>query len=176
MKKLLLLVAVLMLNMAAQAQEFKTYENKAFSIEYPADWEITWDSYTFVNMATEDEDIRFDISFNEEGPMKAQLQDCVENWELMKKGQGHKIDQKLVRDDYALVRSIETNNDDGKQNVVVWFIMISSEPQCFTGTIQSHVVDRVNVKLDEVFTGITLKDLEEDYLKNSMYEEGMYYI
>ena len=45
-----------------------------------------------------------------------------------------------------------------------------------TATIQSHVVDRVNVKLDEVFTGITLKDLEEDYLKNSMYEEGMYYI
>ncbi|MBR0023750.1 MAG: hypothetical protein IJP59_03980 [Muribaculaceae bacterium] len=129
MKKLLLLVAVLMLNMAAQAQEFKTYENKAFSIEYPADWKITWDSYTFVNMATEDEDIHFDISFNEEGPMKAQLQDCVENWELMKKGQGHKIDQKLVRDDYALVRSIETNNDDGKQNVVVWFIMISSEAQ-----------------------------------------------
>lgn len=147
MKKLLLLVAVLMLNMAAQAQEFKTYENKAFSIEYPADWKITWDSYTFVNMATEDEDIRFDISFNEEGPMKAQLQDCVENWELMKKGQGHKIDQKLVRDDYALVRSIETNKDDGKQNVVVWFIMISSEPQCFTGTIQSSP-KRANEAID----------------------------
>ena len=132
-------VMALTLCMVSHAQEYKTYENNAFSIDYPADWEITWDSYKFVNMATADGEIRFDIGFNEEGPMKAQLQECADNWISMKEGQGHKIDQKLVKEDYALVRSIETNKDDGKQNVVVWFIMISSEPQCFTGTIQSDM-------------------------------------
>ena len=146
-KSIMIAVMALTLCMVSHAQEYKTYENKAFSIDYPAEWEITWDSYTFVNMATANGEIRFDIGFNDEGPMKAQLQECVENWTLMKEGQGHKIDQKLVRDDYALVRSIETNKDDGKQNVVVWFIMISSEPQCFTGTIQSDM-QHANEALD----------------------------
>ncbi|MBP5688050.1 MAG: hypothetical protein J6X22_05330 [Muribaculaceae bacterium] len=148
MKNLLLLAMTLLtFSVAAQAQDYKNYENKAFSIDYPADWEITWDSYKFVNMASADGDIRFDISFNEEGPMKAQLQECVTNWELMKEGQGHEIDQKLVREDYALVRSIETDKETGIQNVVVWFIMISLEPQCFTGTMQSPL-EKANEALD----------------------------
>ena len=47
-------VMALTLCMVSHAQEYKTYENNAFSIDYPADWEITWDSYKFVNMATAD--------------------------------------------------------------------------------------------------------------------------
>lgn len=140
-------VTVLTMGLAAHAQDVKTYENQAFSIDYPADWEITWDSYKFVNMASADGDIRFDISFNEEGPTKAQLQECAENWALMQKGQGHKVDQKLVKEDYALVRSIETSKEDGKQTVVVWFLMISCEPQCFTGTIKSPF-ERANEAID----------------------------
>ena len=148
MKKLLLFaVTVLALSMAAHAQDVKTYENQAFSIDYPADWEITWDSYKFVNMASADGVIRFDVSFNEEGPMKSQLQECADNWVSMKQGQGHKVDQTLVKDDYALVRSIETNKDDGTQTVLVWFIMISLEPQCFTGTI-SCPFERANEAID----------------------------
>ncbi len=53
-------------------------------------------------------------------------------------------------------------------------------PDCelhgITGTLQSLIVDRVNRQLDEVFTSITLGDLEEHYTKNALYEEGMYYI
>lgn len=146
-KLLLLAVAIFTMSMSAHAQETKTYENQAFSIDYPADWEITWDGNKFVNMASADEEIRFDVGFNEEGPTKAQLQECVENWISMKEGQGHKIDQKLVKEDYALVRSIETNKDDGTQNVMVWFIMISSEPQCFCGSIQSKP-ERANEAID----------------------------
>ena len=155
MKKILILALMMLLGVAAQAQDKKTYENRAFSIKYPADWEITWDSYTFVNMASADEKILFDVSFNDEGPMKSQLQETVENWVLMKQGQGHKVDQKLVKEDYALVRSIETDKDSGKQTVVVWFLMISSEPQCFSGSIQSdlsHANEALDILVDMLAT------------------------
>ena len=64
---------------------------------------------------------------------------AADNWEYMKKSDGYQVDQKLVKDDYALVRSIETDEDDGTQTVVVWFLMITEEPQCFSGSIQSPV-------------------------------------
>ena len=137
----------LTLGLTSQAQEVKTYENKAFTIDYPADWEVTWDSETFMNLANADGDIRFDISFSESGPTKEQLPKCVDNWVYMKESQGHVVDQKLVKDDYALVRSIETDEDDGPQKVVVWFIMISIEPQCFCGSIQSDL-QHANEALD----------------------------
>ena len=148
MKKLSLLAMILLtLSLATRAQDVKTYENKAFSIDYPADWEVTWDSETFVNLASADEVIRFDISYNEFGPKKSELQECVDNLVSMKESQGHKVDQTRVQDDYALVRSIETNEDDGTKTVVVWFLMISSEPQCFCGTINSPF-ERANEALD----------------------------
>ena len=148
MKRIILLaVMALTLGLASQAQEFKTYENKAFSIDYPADWEVTWDSETFMNLANADESIRFDISFNEEGPTKEQLQQCVDNWVYMKESKGYQVDQKLVKDDYALVRSIETDEDDDTQKVVVWFIIISTEPQCFCGTMNSDY-EHANEALD----------------------------
>ena len=106
-------------------------------------------------MASDDEKILFDVGFNDEGPMKSQLQETVENWVLMKQGQGHKVDQKLVKEDYALVRSIETDKDSGKQTVVVWFLMISSEPQCFSGSIQSdlsHANEALDILVDMLAT------------------------
>lgn len=148
MKRLSLFIfMILVMNLVTSATDFKTYENKAFSIGYPADWEITWDSNTFVNLASADEEIRLDISFNEDGPMKSELQQTVNYWVSMKEGQGHKVDQTRVMDDYALVRSIETNEEDGTKTVVVWFLMISSEPQCFCGTINSPF-ERANEALN----------------------------
>ena len=42
MKRLSLFIfTILVMNAMAFATDFKTYENKAFSIGYPADWEIT---------------------------------------------------------------------------------------------------------------------------------------
>lgn len=138
MKRLvLLLFASVMMSVAALAQDLKTFENKAFSISYPSDWEVTYDTDKCLNLENPDGDIRFDITFSMEGPMKTQLQETVDNWVYMKESRGHKVDQTMVKDDYALVRSIETNEYDGTQTVVVWFLMISSEPQCFCGTINS---------------------------------------
>ena len=91
--------------------------------------------------------IRFDITYNDEGPMKSQLQMAADNWEFMKKGDGDTVDQKLVKDDYALVRSIQTDEDDGTQTVEVWFLMISQEPQCFSGSIKSPI-GRANEAID----------------------------
>ena len=148
MKKLFLLVVMaLTLSLAAQAQDAKTYENKAFKIDYPADWEVTWDSESFVNLASADEAITFDLSYNELGPKKSELQECVNNWTYMKENHGDKVDQKLVKEDYALVRSIATDEEDGSQTVTVWYIMISREPECFTGTINSPF-DRANEAID----------------------------
>ena len=149
MKRIIMLAFMaLTLGLASQAQEYKTYENQAFSIDYPADWEVTWDSESFMNLASPDESIKFDITFNEVGPTKEQLQECVDNWVYMKENNGNVVDQKLVKEDYALVRSIDTDEDDGTQTVVVWFIMISTEPQCFSGSIQSdyeHADEALNI-------------------------------
>lgn len=158
MKRLLLLsLTSLIMSLFAHAQDFKTFENEAFSIGYPSDWAVTWYGDTYVNIVNDDGDgdIRFDVTFNEEGPMKSQLQACVDNWAYMKESRGHKVDQKLVKEDYALVRSIETDEDDGSQTVVVWFIMISSEPQCFTGSIQcpyEQANDAMNVLVEILAT------------------------
>lgn len=148
MKKFSLLVMILLTwSLATHAQNVKTYENKAFSIDYPADWEVTWDSETFVNLASADVVITFDVSYNEVGPKKTELQECVDNWVYMKESNGNKVDQKLVKDDYALVRSIATDENDGTQTVTVWFIMISKEPECFSGTINCPF-ERANDALD----------------------------
>ena len=59
MKKIFLFaLMVLTIGLAAHAQELKKYENKAFSIEYPADWEVTWDGNSFMNLENPDEDIQ----------------------------------------------------------------------------------------------------------------------
>lgn len=138
---------VLSMSLATHAQEVNTYENKAFSIDYPADWEVTWDSESFVNLASEDGEIRFDVSFNELGPMKSQLQEAADNWVYMKERDEEKVDQTMVKDDYALVRSIATDEEDGTQTVTVWFIMISTEPECFCGSIKSPFA-RANDAID----------------------------
>lgn len=148
MKKALMitLMAVIMC-LSSAATDFKTYENEIFSIGYPSDWEVTYEGDDCMNVATEDGEICFDVTYNERGPMKNQLQEAADNWEYMKKGSGHVVDQKLVKDDYALVRSIETDEDDGTQTVVVWFLMITQEPQCFSGSIQSPM-SRANEAID----------------------------
>ena len=58
---LLISLIVFALGINTHAQELKTYENKAFRIDYPAGWEVTWDGESFVNIANEDGDIKFDV-------------------------------------------------------------------------------------------------------------------
>ena len=146
-KTLMITLMALIVSLSSAATDFKTYENEIFSIGYPSDWEVTYESDDCMNVATEDGEIRFDVTYNERGPMKNQLQEAADNWEYMKKSNGHVVDQKLVKDDYALVRSIETDEDDGAQTVVVWFLMMTQEPQCFSGSIQSPM-SRANEAID----------------------------
>ena len=146
-KVLMILLMALMVNLVTMATDFKTFENEVFTISYPANWEVTYESDDCMNVATDDDEIRFDVTYNERGPMKDQLKMAADNWEYMKTSNGHQVDQKLIKDDYALVRSIETNEDDGTQTVVVWFVMITQEPQGFSGSIQSPM-SRANEALD----------------------------
>lgn len=146
-KVLMILLMALMVNLVTMANDFKTFENEVFTISYPADWEVTYESDDCMNVATDDDEIRFDVTYNERGPMKDQLKMAADNWEYMKTSNGHQVDQKLIKDDYALVRSIETDEDDGTQTVVVWFVMITQEPQGFSGSIQSPM-SRANEALD----------------------------
>lgn len=78
-----MMVALLALSIAVHAQDVKTYQNKAFSIEYPANWQVTWDGDTYVNIATDDDAITFSCTFNEMGPTKSQLKEAVDNWVYM---------------------------------------------------------------------------------------------
>ena len=53
-------------------------------------------------------------------------------------------------------------------------------PECgvhgITDTIQTLVIDRINEQLDDVLSSVTLADLEEDYTKNGIEPQDMYYI
>ncbi len=146
-KALMISLMALMVSLSSAAADFKTFENEKFTLGYPSDWEVSYYGDDWVNVVSEDEEIRFDVTYNDEGPMKNQLQEAVDNWEYMKKSNGHQVDQKLVKDDYALVRSIETDEDDGTQTVVVWFVMITKEPEGFAGSIQSPI-SRANEAID----------------------------
>ena len=148
MKKILLfLLMALMVNLVSTATDFKTFENEKLKISYPADWEVSYYGDDWMNVASPDDEIRFDVTYNDYGPTKSQLKEAADNWEYMKTSNGHKVDQKLVKDDYALVRSIETDEDDGTQTVVVWFLMITKEPEGFSGSIQSPI-SRANEAID----------------------------
>ena len=146
-KELMILLMALMVNLVSTATDFKTFENEKLTISYPADWEVTFYGDDWMNVASPDDEIRFDVTYNDYGPTKSQLKEAADNWEYMKTSNGHKVDQKLVKEDYALVRSIETDEDDGTQTVVVWFLMITKEPECFSGSIQSPI-SRANEAID----------------------------
>ena len=146
-KALMILLMALMVNLVATATDFKTFENEKLTISYPADWEVTFYGDDWINVTSPDDEIRFDVTYNDYGPTKSQLKEAADNWEYMKTSNGHKVDQKLVKEDYALVRSIETDEDDGTQTVVVWFLMITKEPECFSGSIQSPM-SRANEAID----------------------------
>ena len=143
----MILLMALMVNLVSTATDFKTFENEKLTISYPADWEVTFYGDDWMNVASPDDEIRFDVTYNDYGPTKSQLKEAADNWEYMKTSNGHKVDQKLVKEDYALVRSIETDEDDGTQTVVVWFLMITKEPECFSGSIQSPM-SRANEAID----------------------------
>ena len=148
MKKILLfLLMALIVNLVSTATDFKTFENEKLKISYPADWEVSYYGDDWMNVASPDDEIRFDVTYNDYGPTKSQLKEAADNWEYMKTSNGHKVDQKLVKDDYVLVRSIKTDEDDGTQTVVVWFLMITKEPECFSGSIQSPI-SRANEAID----------------------------
>ena len=146
-KELMILLMALMVNLVTTATDFKTFENEKLTISYPADWEVSFYGDDWMNVASPDDEIRFDVTYNDYGPTKSQLKEAADNWEYMKTSNGHKVDQKLVKEDYALVRSIETDEDDGTQTVVVWFLMITKEPECFSGSIQSPM-SRANEAID----------------------------
>ena len=146
-KELMILLMALMVNLVTTATDLKTFENEKLTISYPADWEVTFYGDDWMNVASPDDEIRFDVTYNDYGPTKSQLKEAADNWEYMKTSNGHKVDQKLVKEDYALVRSIETDEDDGTQAVVVWFLMITKEPECFSGSIQSPM-SRANEAID----------------------------
>ena len=142
-KALMILLMALMVNLVTTATDFKTFENEKLKISYPADWEVSFYGDDWMNVASPDDEIRFDVTYNDYGPTKSQLKEAADNWEYMKTSNGHK----LVKDDYALVRSIETDEDDGTQTVVVWFLMITKEPEGFSGSIQSPI-SRANEAID----------------------------
>lgn len=148
MNRLLLFISgVAVACAAAFAADLKPFETKAFAISIPADWEVSYYGDEWMNASDADDEISFNIAFNDQGPTKAQLQEAVDNWVYMMESHGNKVDQKMVKDDYALVRAIITDEDDGTQSVEVWYLMISSEPQGFSGTITS-TMERANEALD----------------------------
>ncbi len=65
---------------------------------------------------------------------------------------------------------------DGTYHVEDEVSQANSDEQQITDTLQRMIVDQINDRLDDVLTGITLADLEEDYLAHRIEETDMYYI
>ncbi|MDO4308086.1 MAG: Rrf2 family transcriptional regulator [Eubacteriales bacterium] len=63
----------------------------------------------------------------------------------------------------ALEGSYQLETDDGKEKNI-------------SDAIQTLLIDRINQQLDDIMQNLTLKDLKEDYLTRSGYEQDMYYI
>ena len=156
MKRLFFIAAaILVMSLQVSALDFQNFENEKFSISIPADWEIGLSGDDWMNAGTEDNEITFDITFNEKGPTKDQLQEAVDNWVYMKESHSNKIDQKLVKEDYALVRCIITDEDTGAQTVEVWYLLITDEPQGFSGSINSsyeRANEAVNILVEMLAT------------------------
>ena len=55
---------------------------------------------------------------------------------------------------------------------------ISDKIECkeISMSIQDMIIDPVNAKLHEILEGVTLQDLENDYLRKTEYSSDMYYI
>lgn len=55
---------------------------------------------------------------------------------------------------------------------------ISDKIECkeISMSIQDLIIDPVNTKLHEILEGVTLQDLENDYLRKTEYSSDMYYI
>ena len=55
---------------------------------------------------------------------------------------------------------------------------ISDKIECkeISMSIQDLIIDPVNTKLHEILEGVTLQDLENDYLRKTEYNSDMYYI
>ena len=68
-KALMFSLMALMVGLSAAAADFKTFENEKFTINYPADWEVSFYGDELVNITTEDDEIRFDVSST-----------CSSNW------------------------------------------------------------------------------------------------
>lgn len=66
-KALMISLMALIVSLSSAATDFKTFENEIFSIGYPSDWEVTYESDDCMNVATEDGEIRFDVTYNERG-------------------------------------------------------------------------------------------------------------
>ena len=43
-------------------------------------------------------------------------------------------------------------------------------------SVQKLLIDEANSRMDELLTGLTLADLEKDYVEGKKYNQGMYYI
>lgn len=65
---------------------------------------------------------------------------------------------------------------DGTYHVDDEAAQANSDEQQITDTVQRMIVDQINDRLDEVLAGITLADLEADYLAHRLEEQDMYYI
>ena len=65
---------------------------------------------------------------------------------------------------------------DGSYHVEEEVAGPDSEIHGITDTVQKLVIDSINEQLDDVLGQVTLADLEEDYIQNSVFDQGMYYI
>ncbi len=65
---------------------------------------------------------------------------------------------------------------DGSYHVEDEVAGVDCDIQGITDTVQKLVIDRINKQLDDVLTKVTLADLEDDYVRNGLVAEDMYYI
>lgn len=157
MKKILTMVAFVVLAMTASAQEMVTYDGEKFSVQHPREYKDVIDSWTpgVVNEWKKDDNHKLSVwpdeysdvtlaNLNIWGPLKKS--------EYEEKDEGWKVDQPVVEGKYLTLRM--TAGD-----VVQYYYLIADDGITFEGKMSFLISEEEDYKpvFDAVITSIKKK-------------------
>jgi hypothetical protein len=111
---------------------FVKYEAENFSLMYPNDLEISWESDDLINLQSPDGDVFIDATFSEWGTSANQLKDAGKNWVSMKETMGATtVEQPVVKGNVMTARFIEDGDLDG-----LFIVSAEKGSHCVAGNLK----------------------------------------
>ena len=113
-------------------ENFIKYEADNFSLMYPNDLEISWESEDIVNLKSEDGNVFIDATFTEWGTRADELEKAAKNWVSMKETMGATtLEQPVVKDNVMTGRFLEDGMLDG-----LFIVSAKEGSHCVAGNLK----------------------------------------